>query len=52
MDDLDLYHESLERVPPVLIRAIPQEFCRKCLTPMASHLLEDGLCIDCDLCDN
>jgi hypothetical protein len=32
-----------------MVRAIPQDRCKMCLIPMASHLLEGGLCIDCDM---
>jgi hypothetical protein len=49
MDELDYLQESMERTPPVTFRATIQDRCRICLIPMASHLLEDGLCIDCDM---
>ena len=49
MDDLDYLQESIEKCPPVTFRAIPQERCKGCLIPMESHLLEGGLCIDCDM---
>jgi hypothetical protein len=47
MDDLDRLQEDMERIPPITFRAMPQDQCRVCLTTMASHLLEEGLCIDC-----
>ena len=49
MDELDRLQEITERCPPALFRAIPRDRCKVCLIPMASHLLEGGLCIDCDM---
>jgi len=49
MDELDYLQEINERVPPSMFRAIPQDRCKACLFPMAPHLLENGLCIDCDM---
>jgi hypothetical protein len=49
MDDLDYLQEEMERTPPIMFRAITQDRCKSCLIPMASHLLEGGLCIECDI---
>jgi hypothetical protein len=32
-----------------MVRAIIQDRCKCCLVAMEPHLLEGGLCIDCDM---
>jgi hypothetical protein len=45
---MDLADMAQEYEMP-MVRAIIQDRCKGCNVPMASHLLEDGLCIDCDM---
>ena len=49
MDQLDYLQESIERTPPIMFRAITQDRCKVCLTPMESQHLEKGLCLECDM---